>query len=78
MTLQGNFYLQIACLDVKSSLRSYNFSYPINSLLVKVNFDGATGDVSLPIKSSTEEATEGALVNVEIVTCDIQLQRVGA
>jgi hypothetical protein len=76
MTLEGNFYLEIACLDVKSSPLSppINFSYPINSLLVKVSFDGAAGEVSLPIKSSPE----GALVNVEIVTCDIRLQRVGA
>jgi len=72
--LEGNFYLEIACLNVTSSSRSYNFSYQINSLLVKVNFDGATGEVSLPISSSAE----GALVNVEIVTCDIRLQRVGA
>ncbi|MGQ9460121.1 MAG: hypothetical protein ACUVRA_02675 [Candidatus Bathyarchaeaceae archaeon] len=72
LTLQGNFYLEIVCLNVASSLRSYNFSYQINSLLVKVDFDGATGEVSLPISSSTE----GALVNVEIITCDIRLQRV--
>jgi len=74
LTLEGNFYLEIACLNVTSSSRSYNFSYQINSLLVKVNFDGATGEVSLPISSNAE----GALVNVEIVTCDIRLQRVGA
>jgi len=74
VTLEGNFYLEIACLNVTSSSRSYNFSYQVNSLLVKVNFDGATGEVSLPISSNAE----GALVNVEIVTCDIRLQRVGA
>ena len=74
MTFQGNFYLRLACLNVTSSSRSYNFSYQINSLMVKVNFDGATGEVSLPISSSAE----GAIVNVEIVTCYIQLKRVGA
>jgi len=74
ITLQGNFYLEIACLNVTSSSRSYNFSYQITSLMVKVNFDGVTDEVSLPISSSAE----GALVNVEIVTCDIRLQRVGA
>jgi len=73
MTLQGNFYLEITCLNVTSSSRSYNFTYQINSLLVKVNFDGVSGEVSLPVSSSEE----GALVNVEIVTCDIRLQRVG-
>jgi len=73
LTLQGNFYLEIACLNVTSSSRSYNFSYPINSLLVKVSFDGVTGEVSLPISSNIE----GAFVNVEVVTCNIRLQRVG-
>jgi len=73
IALQGNFYLEIACLNVTTSSRSYNFSYPINSLLVKVNFDGTTGEVSLPISSNTE----GALVNVEIVTCNIQLRKAG-
>jgi len=74
ITLEGNFYLETACLNVTSSSRSYNFSYPITSLLVKVNFDGATSKVSLPISSNAE----GALVNVEIVTCNIRLRRVGA
>jgi len=73
LTLQGNFYLEISCLNVTSSLRSYNFSYQISSLLVKVNFDGVNGEVSLPVSSNTE----GALVNVEIVTCNIRLRRVG-
>jgi hypothetical protein len=73
LTLQGNFYLEIVCLNVTSSSRNYNFSYPINSLLVKVSFDGVIGEVSLPISSNAE----GALVNVEVVICNIRLQRVG-
>jgi hypothetical protein len=71
MTLQGNFYLKMTCLNVTYSTRNYNFTNQVNSLLVKVNFDGATGEVSLPISCNAE----GALVNVEIVTCDIRLQR---
>jgi len=73
LTIEGNFYLEISCLNVTSSLRSYDFSYQITSLLVKVNFDGVNGEVSLPVSSSTK----GALVNVEIVTCNIRLRRVG-
>jgi hypothetical protein len=73
LTLQGNFYLEIACLNVTSSARTYNFSYSITSLLVKVDFDGVTGEVSLPVSSSAE----GALVNLEIIKCDIRLRRVG-
>ena len=73
LTLQGNFYVEITCPNVTSSLRSYDFPYAITSLLVKVNFDGVSGEASLPVSSSAE----GALVNVEIVECDIRLQRVG-
>ena len=73
LTLQGSFYLEIACLNVTSSPRTYDFSYAITSLLVKVDFDGVSGEVSLLVSSSAE----GALVNLELITCDIQLQRVG-
>jgi len=72
-TLQGNFHLEVTCLNVTSSSRSYNFTYQITSLLVKVDFDGVSGEVSLPISSNVE----GALVNMEIVTCDIRLRSVG-
>jgi hypothetical protein len=71
LTFQGSFYLRINCVNVTSSLRSYNFSYPITSLTVKVTLDGVDGEVSLPISSNAG----GALVNLEIVTCEIQLQK---
>jgi len=71
LTFQGSFYLRINCVNVTSTLRSYNFSYPITSLTVKATLDGVDGEVSLPISSSAE----GALVNLEIVTCEIQLQQ---
>jgi len=71
---QGNFNLRITCVNVTSTLRSYNFSYQIESLMVKVNFDGVNGKVSLPVSSNAE----GAIVKVEIVTCNVKLQKVGA
>lgn len=72
-TFDGNFHLEITSLNVTSSSRSYNFTSQINSLLVKVIFDGVSGEVSLPVSSSAQ----GALVNVEIVTSDIRLRSVG-
>jgi hypothetical protein len=71
LTFQGSFYLRINCVNVTSTLRSYNFSYPITSLTVKATLDGVDGEVSLPISSSAE----GSLVNLEIVTCEVQLQK---
>lgn len=73
LTFQGSFYLRIDCVNVTSILRSYNFSYPITSLSVKVTLDGVDGEVLLPISSSAE----GALVNLEIVTSEVQLQTTG-
>jgi len=72
-TFQGNFYLRIDCVNVTSTLQSYNFSYPITSLSVKATLDGVGGEVLLPISSSAE----GALVNLEIITCEVQLQKTG-
>jgi hypothetical protein len=73
LTFQGSFYLRIYSVNVTSTLRSYNFSYPITSLAVKVTLDGVDGEVLLPISSNAE----GALVNLEIVTCEIRLQKTG-
>jgi hypothetical protein len=73
LTFQGSFYLRINCVNVASTLRSYNFSYPITSLSVKVTFDGVDGEVLLPISSSAE----GALVNLEIVMSEVRLQKTG-
>ena len=73
LTFQGSFYLRINCVNVTSTLRSYNFSYPITSLSVKVTLDGVDGEVLLPISSSAE----GALVNLEIVMSEVRLQKTG-
>lgn len=73
LTLTGEFRLKVACVNVASTLRSYNFSYQIESLMVKVNFDGVNGTVSLPVSSNAA----GAIVKVEIVTCNVKLQNLG-
>lgn len=72
-TFDGNFHLEITSLNVTSSSRNYNFTSQINSLLVKVDFDGVSSEVSLPVSSNAG----GALVTVEIVTSDIRLRSVG-
>lgn len=71
LALRGELYLKLTCLNVTSTVRSYNFSYPITSLMIKADLDGVEGEVSLPISSTAE----GAIVNVETVTCNIRLQR---
>jgi len=72
-TLQGNFHLKIACVNVTCTTRSYDFLNQITCLTVKCILDDVRGTVSLPISSNEE----GAIVNLEIVICNVQLQRTG-
>jgi hypothetical protein len=73
LTLPSGFYLKARCVSVTSTTRSYNLSYSISAIQVKAVFDGINGAVSLPILSNET----GAVVEVEVVVCNIQLQRVG-
>ena len=72
-TIQGNFHARIACLNVTCTTESYDFQDQIAFLTVKATLDNVIGAVELPISSNEE----GATVNLEIVTCNIQLQRTG-
>lgn len=73
MTLQGNFRLKTMCINVTSTWKNYNFTYPLAAVTLKVNLDGAVGTVSMPISSNEN----GALVNLETVICNIKIQNAG-
>jgi hypothetical protein len=73
LTLPSGFYIKSRCVSVTSITRSYDLSYPISSIQVKTVFDGVKGTVSLPISSNET----GAIVDAEVLVCNIQLQRVG-
>lgn len=73
LSLPSGFYLKARCTSVTSVARSYNLSYTISSIHVKTVFDNIEGMVSLPISSNET----GAVIDVEVVVCNIQLQRVG-
>jgi len=71
LTLSSDFYLKAKCVSVVSDTRSYNLSYQASALQVKVVLDGMNGMVSLPISSSSS----GAIITVEVLVCNVQLQR---
>lgn len=73
MTMQGNFRLKTMCINVTSTWKNYNFTYPLTAVTLKVNLDGTVGTISMPISSNEN----GALVNLETVTCNIKIQKVG-
>jgi len=72
LTLSGAFYLEAKCLSVVSSIRSYDISYQTSTLQVNAVLDGIDGAVSLPISSNSS----GAIINVEVLVCNIELQTV--
>jgi hypothetical protein len=73
MTMQGKFNVKITCLNVTSTWRNYDFSSQLSALTLRVSLDGKAGAVSLPISSNAN----GALINLEILVCNIRVQSVG-
>jgi len=69
----GSFRLKTTCVSVSSSWRTYNISNPTTSLLVKAYLDGVPGEVSLPISSNAQ----GAIVNLEMIVCNVKMEDVG-
>lgn len=72
LTLKGKFYLKVTTTSVTTTTRQYTFENAISSLSFTAGMDGATTTVRLPVSSSTE----GAVVNLEIVICNVEIQRV--
>jgi hypothetical protein len=73
ITLPAGFYLKARCASVVSTTRNHDITYAILSIQIKVAFEGTNGVVSVPISSNEN----GAIINVEVVVCNVQLQRVG-
>jgi hypothetical protein len=73
ITRLGNFRLKASCLNVTTSWRTYNFSSSITSLSIKASLDGSLGEVSLPVLSNTD----GAIVNLETIVCNVKMEDVG-
>jgi hypothetical protein len=73
ITRSGSFRLKITCANVTSNWRTYDFSNSITSLLIKASLDDASGQVLLPISSNAQ----GAIVNLETITCSIKLEDAG-
>ena len=71
LDLMGKIPLKISCLSVETSINSYNVSYSLNSLIVKASLGELQRQVSVPISSNTD----GAIINVELVVCNIKTER---
>lgn len=71
LELMGKIPLKISCLSVEASVNSYNISYSLDSITVKVSLGELQGQVSVPISSNVN----GAIINVELTVCNIKTER---
>jgi hypothetical protein len=71
LMLREKFYLKVTAVNVTTVTRQYNFNVSVSSLALKAVFDGTLSTVWLPVSSNVE----GAIVNLEIVICNIKIQR---
>jgi hypothetical protein len=67
----GKVPLKISCTNVESSIITYNLSYQPTALTITANYDGVQGQVSIPISSTAN----GAIINVELVVCEVKIER---
>ena len=72
LMLREKFYLKATSVNVTTTTSQYTFNQSVSSLALKAVFDGTLSTVWLPISSNVD----GAVVNVEIVICNVKIQRV--
>ena len=72
LMLREKFYLKITSADVTTVPHQYEFNQSVSSLELKALFEGILGTVWLPISSNAE----GAVVSLEIVVCNVKVQKV--
>jgi hypothetical protein len=71
LALQGELPLQISCLNTQLSSKNYVLSSPLENLMIASVLDGTSGNVSVPISSTSS----GSIIHVETVVSNISIQR---
>jgi hypothetical protein len=67
----GDVPLVISCVNVENTVTTYNVPYQTVGLTVNASLDGVQGQVSIPVSGSAS----GAIVNLELIVCDVQIER---
>lgn len=71
LILREKFYLKVTSLNVTTFKQQYDLNVSVSSLALKTVFDNTQSTVRLPVSSNAE----GLVVNLEIVVCNIKIQR---
>lgn len=71
LIFREKFYLRVTSLNVTAVTRQYEFNQSVSSLALKAVFDQTASIVRLPISSNAD----GAFVNLELVVCNIRIEK---
>jgi hypothetical protein len=71
IALYGKVPLRTSCVSTQITTTTYDISYEPETLLVTSSLDESSGQVSVPVSSTVN----GAIINVEVVICDVTIQR---
>ena len=71
ISLYGKLPLKMSCVATQITTTTYDLSYDPETLLVTSTLDGVTGQVSVPVSSTPS----GAIINVEMVLCNVAVER---
>jgi hypothetical protein len=71
ISMFGTVPLKMSCVSTQITTTTYDLSYEPETLLVTSILDGAVGQVSIPVSS----AASGAIINVEMVLCNVTIER---
>ncbi len=71
IALFGKVPLRISCVSTQITTTTYDLAYEPETLLITSILDGVSGQVSIPVASTAN----GAIINVEMVLCNVEVQR---
>ena len=69
--LSGKVPLRISCVSAQITTTTYDLAYEPETLLITSILDGVSRQVSIPVASTAS----GAIINVEMVLCNVEIQR---
>jgi hypothetical protein len=69
--LSGKVPLRISCVSTQITTTTYDLAYEPETLLITSILDGVSRQVSIPVASTAS----GAIINVEMVLCNVEIQR---
>jgi hypothetical protein len=71
IALYGKMPLKISCISTQTTSFTYDCAYEPKTVTLTALLNGATSQVAVPISSTTE----GAIIYLDIVVCNIKVER---